>query len=105
MIEWKKDFNSNPSRMQASKEIQNGFNDMHNENKAKLRFKTIHGPGHADNLDAILIGKILSFELINNRTIAGKLKALGMYDIVITDSRTGQDILIMKSAIITIQGI
>ncbi len=57
-----------------------------------------------DNLDSILIGRILTIELSNNKAMTGKLKALGMYDLVLTDSRTGQDILIMKSSIITIQG-
>lgn len=78
------------------------------ENKAlkqsDFKYVTIHGPGHLDNLDKTLIGGILSFELSNGKIITGKLTGLGMYDIVVVDSRTGQSIIIMKSAIITVQG-
>ena len=49
-----------------------------NENKQNLRYKTIHGMGHMDNLDSILIGRILTIELSNNKAMTGKLKALGM---------------------------
>jgi len=79
------------------------MSELQSNDKMSLRFKTIHGIGHMDNLDSVLIGKILTIELANNKSITGKLKALGMYDLVLTESRTGQDILVMKSPILTIQ--
>ncbi len=80
------------------------MSELQTNDKMSLRFKTIHGMGHMDNLDSVLIGKILTIELANNKSITGKLKALGIYDLVLTDSKTGQDILVMKSAIMTVQG-
>jgi len=78
---------------------------MENQNdKMNMKYRTIHGTGHLDNLDSILIGRILTIETVNNKVITGKLKALGMYDLVITDSKTGQDVIIMKSSIMTIHG-
>jgi len=80
------------------------MSELQTNDKMSLRYKTIHGMGHMDNLDSVLIGKILTIELANNKSITGKLKALGIYDLVLTDSKTGQDILVMKSAIMTVQG-
>lgn len=75
-----------------------------NNKPDSMRFQSLWGMNHLDNLDRNLIGRILTFELINNRTYTGKLKALGMYDLVLTDSRTGQDIILMKAAVVTVQG-
>jgi len=47
---------------------------------------------------------LLTIELMNNKTVSGKLKGYGQFDIMITDSRTGQDLIIMKHAIISVQG-
>ena len=47
---------------------------------------------------------MLTIELMNNKTVSGKLKGYGQFDIMITDSRTGQDLIIMKHAIISVQG-
>ena len=47
---------------------------------------------------------VLSFELSNNRTLTGKLKSFGQFDVVITYSRTGQDIIVFKPAIIMATG-
>jgi len=41
---------------------------------------------------------------MNNKTVYGKLKGYGQFDIMVTDSRTGQDLIIMKHAIVSIQG-
>lgn len=67
------------------------------------RYLTIF-PNTIDNLGKHLIGNLLSIEMINNKTITGKLKSFGQYDIMITDSTTGQDIIIMKTGILTIRG-
>ncbi|MEM3846468.1 MAG: hypothetical protein QXU98_12300 [Candidatus Parvarchaeota archaeon] len=69
-----------------------------------LKYITIHGPGHLDNLDKALIGRLLTFKLINGEIITGRLIALGQYDVVVMDLRTGWNILIMKSSIITVTG-
>ncbi len=67
------------------------------------RFQTIYG-ATIDNFGKHLIGRTLSFELTNNKTITGKLKSFGQFDVVITDSRTGQDVIVFKHAIITATG-
>ncbi|MEM3192825.1 MAG: hypothetical protein QXU98_12620 [Candidatus Parvarchaeota archaeon] len=72
--------------------------------QSDFKYVTIHGPGHLDNLDKRLIGRIFTFELSNGKMITGKLAALGMYDLVVVDSKTGWSILIMKSGILTMQG-
>jgi len=41
---------------------------------------------------------------MNNKTVTGKLKGYGQFDIMVTDSRTGQDLIIMKHAIESVQG-
>lgn len=68
-----------------------------------FRYKTVFN-GSIDNFGKHLMGRILSIELSNNKIVTGRLKSFGQYDVILTDSRTGQDILLMKSAIITIQG-
>ncbi|MEM0134551.1 MAG: hypothetical protein QXU18_04900 [Thermoplasmatales archaeon] len=75
-----------------------------NENRAPKRFVTEFGDGHLDCLDAGLIGRQFSIELINNRTLTGKLRFIGQYDLILTDSRTGQDILVFKHAIVSVYG-
>ncbi len=73
------------------------------EDNRERRYQTIYG-NTVDNFGKHLIGRILTFELANGKMITGKLKSFGQYDIIITDSRTGQDILVMKHALITVQG-
>jgi sRNA-binding regulator protein Hfq len=36
--------------------------------------------------------------------ITGKLRSFGQFDVMIIDQRTGQSIIIMKHAILTVQG-
>ncbi|MEM3846650.1 MAG: hypothetical protein QXU98_13225 [Candidatus Parvarchaeota archaeon] len=75
------------------------------ENKPQnLKYITIHGPGHLDNLDKALIGRLLTFKLITGEVITGRLIALGQYDLVVVDQRTSWAILLMKSAIVSIMG-
>jgi sRNA-binding regulator protein Hfq len=68
------------------------------------RYNTPYGYGVLDNFGAQLVGKLLTFELMNNKTVTGKLKGYGQFDIMVTDSRTGQDYIIMKHAIVSVQG-
>jgi len=78
--------------------------EAHKEDKAKARYVTPYGYGVLDNFGAQLVGRLLTFELMNNKTVSGKLKGYGQFDIMVTDSRTGQDLIIMKHAIISVQG-
>jgi len=78
--------------------------EAHKEDKTKARYVTPYGYGVLDNLGAQLVGKLLTFELVNNKTVTGKLKGYGQFDIMVTDSRTGQDYIIMKHAIVSVQG-
>jgi len=74
------------------------------EDKIQGRYRTPYGYGVLDNFGAHLIGRLLTFELVNNKIVTGKLKAYGQFDVIVTDTRTGQDLIIMKHAITTIQG-
>ena len=74
------------------------------EDKAKARYVTPYGYGILDNFGAQLVGRLLTFELMNNKAVTGKLKGYGQFDIMVTDSRTGQDLIIMKHAIVSVQG-
>ncbi|MEM0135155.1 MAG: hypothetical protein QXU18_08025 [Thermoplasmatales archaeon] len=67
------------------------------------RYQTVY-PGQIDNFGKHLIGKLLTLELSNNKTVTGKLKSFGQFDIILIDSRTGQDILVFKHSILTVQG-
>ena len=78
--------------------------EAHKEDKTKARYVTPYGYGVLDNFGAHLVGKLLTIELMNNKTVSGKLKGYGQFDIIITDSRTGQDYIIMKHAIVSVQG-
>jgi sRNA-binding regulator protein Hfq len=78
--------------------------ETHKEDKAKARYVTPYGYGVLDNFGAQLVGKLLTFELVNNKTVTGKLKGYGQFDVMVTDSRTGQDLIIMKHAIVSVQG-
>ena len=78
--------------------------EAHKEDKTKARYLTPYGYGVLDNFGAHLVGKLLTIELMNNKTVSGKLKGYGQFDIMITDSRTGQDLIIMKHAIVSVQG-
>jgi len=78
--------------------------ETHKEDKTKARYITPYGYGVLDNFGAHLIGKLLTFELVNNKMVSGKLKGYGQFDIIVTDTRTGQDLIIMKHAIVSVQG-
>jgi len=78
--------------------------DRQKQDRMPARYNTPYGYGVLDNFGAQLVGKLLTFELMNNRTVTGKLKGYGQFDIMVTDSRTGQDYIIMKHAIVSIQG-
>ena len=68
-----------------------------------FRYQTIY-PGQIDNFGKQLIGRILTLELVNSKTITGKLVSFGQYDIIMMNSKTGQSILVMKHAIVSVQG-
>jgi len=74
------------------------------ERKQGIRYRTLYGPGILDNFGAHLIGRTLSIKLVNNEIVTGRMTGYGMYDIAVLDQRTGQILIIMKSAIITVQG-
>jgi len=78
--------------------------DRQKQDRMPARYNTPYGYGVLDNFGAQLVGKLLTFELVNNKTEAGKLKGYGQFDIMVTDSRTGQDYIIMKHAIVSVQG-
>ena len=78
--------------------------DRQKQDRMPARYNTPYGYGVLDNFGAHLVGKLLTFELMNNRTVTGKLKGYGQFDIMVTDSRTGQDYIIMKHAIVSVQG-
>ena len=78
--------------------------DRQKQDRMPARYNTPYGYGVLDNFGAQLIGKLLTFDLMNNRTVTGKLKGYGPFDIMVTDSRTGQDYIIMKHAIVSVQG-
>jgi sRNA-binding regulator protein Hfq len=78
--------------------------ETHKEDRAKARYVTPYGYGVLDNFGAQLVGKLLTFELMNNKTVSGKLKGYGQFDVIVTDTRTGQDLIIMKHAIVSVQG-
>jgi len=78
--------------------------DRQKQDRMPARYNTPYGYGVLDNFGAQLVGKLLTFELMNNRTVTGKLKGYGQFDIMVIDSRTGQDYIIMKHAIVSVQG-
>jgi len=78
--------------------------DRQKQDRMPARYNTPYGYGVLDNFGAQLVGKLLTFELVNNKTVTGKLKGYGQFDIMVTDSRTGQDLIIMKHAIVSVQG-
>jgi len=77
---------------------------MPKEEKTRIRYNTPYGYGVLDNFGGHLIGRQFTFELVNNKMVTGKLKGYGQFDIMVTDSRTGQDYIIMKHAIVSVQG-
>ena len=85
------------------KELVNSNGTDTEKSVPNFRYQTIY-PGQIDNFGKQLIGRILTLELVNNKTITGKLVSFGQYDIIIMDSRTGQNVLVMKHAIVTVQG-
>jgi len=78
--------------------------DTQKQDRMPNRYNTPYGYNILDNFGAHLVGRLLTIELMNNKTVSGKLKGYGQFDIMITDSRTGQDLIIMKHAIVSIQG-
>ncbi|MCL5874259.1 MAG: hypothetical protein M1161_02835 [Candidatus Thermoplasmatota archaeon] len=68
-----------------------------------FRYETIYN-GSIDNLGKHLLNRQLSFKLLDNTVVTGKMISFGQYDIVVIDSKTGQYILIMKTSIVTVQG-
>ncbi|MEM3192855.1 MAG: hypothetical protein QXU98_07615 [Candidatus Parvarchaeota archaeon] len=75
-----------------------------NENREQnFRYQTIY-PNAIDNFGKHLIGRLLTLELANNKTITGKLKSFGQFDVIITETKTGQDILVFKHAIVSVYG-
>jgi len=78
--------------------------DKQKQDKMPNRYNTPYGYGVLDNFGAHLVGKLLTIELMNNKTVSGKLKGYGQFDIMVTDSKTGQDLIIMKHAIVSVQG-
>ena len=78
--------------------------DRQKQDRMPARYNTPYGYGVLDNFGSHLVGRLLTFELMNNRTVTGKLKGYGQFDIMVTDSRTGQDYIIMKHAIVSVQG-
>ncbi len=83
------------------------FADSHGNDSERsapnFRYQTIY-PGQIDNFGKQLIGRILTLELVNSKTITGKLVSFGQYDIIMMNSKTGQSILVMKHAIVSVQG-
>jgi len=76
--------------------------DRQKQDRMPARYNTPYGYGVLDNFGTQLIGKLLTFELMNNRTVTGKLKGYGQFDVIVTDTRTGQDLIIMKHAIVLV---
>ena len=85
------------------KELVNSHGTDTEKSVPNFRYQTIY-PGQIDNFGKQLIGRILTLELVNNKTMTGKLVSFGQYDIIMMDSRTGQSILVMKHAIVSVQG-
>jgi len=78
--------------------------DRQKHDKEQFRYNTPYGYDVLDDFGVQLIGKILTFELANNKIVTGKLKGYGQFDVLLTDSRTGQDFILMKHAIVSIHG-
>jgi len=76
--------------------------DKQKKDRMATRYNTPYGV--LDNFGTHLVGKLLTVELTNNKTVSGKLKGYRQFDIMITDPSTGQDYIIMKHAIVSVQG-
>jgi len=76
--------------------------DKQKQDKGQFRYNTPYGYGVLDNFGAHLVGILLTSELVNNKMVSGKLKGYRQFDIIVTDTRTGQDLIIMKHAITTV---
>ena len=88
---------------ETKKESVNSHGTDTEKSATNFRYQTIY-PGQIDNFGKQLLGRLLTLELVNNKTITGKLVSFGQYDIIMMDSRTGQSVLIMKHAIVSVQG-
>ena len=89
----------------TKKELANshGTDSERSAPRQDFRYQTIFN-GSIDNLGKHLLNRQLSFKLLDNSLVTGKMISFGQYDLIVIDSRTGQSILIMKSAIVTVQG-
>ena len=87
----------------TKKEFANSHGNDSERSAPNFRYQTIY-PGQIDNFGKQLIGRILTLELVNSKTITGKLVSFGQYDIIMMNSKTGQSILVMKHAIVSVQG-
>ena len=85
------------------KEFANSHGNDTERSALNFRYQTIY-PGQIDNFGKQLIGRMLTLELVNSKIVTGKLVSFGQYDIILIDSKTGQSILVMKHAIVTVQG-
>ena len=88
---------------ETKKEFVNSHGTDTEKSVSANRYQTVY-PGTIDNFGKQLLGRLLTLELVNNKTITGKLVSFGQYDIIVMDSRTGQNVLIMKHAIVVVQG-
>ena len=88
---------------ETKKALVNSHSTDTEKSATNFRYQTIY-PGQIDNFGKQLLGRLLTLELMNNKTITGKLASFGQYDIIMIDSRTGQNILVMKHAIVSVQG-
>jgi hypothetical protein len=61
--------------------------DRQKQDKEQFRYNTPYGYDVLDDFGVQLIGKILTFELANNKIVTGKLKGYGQFDVLLTDSR------------------
>ncbi|MCW6158344.1 MAG: RNA chaperone Hfq [Thermoplasmatales archaeon] len=87
----------------TNKELTNSHGNDPEKSAPNFRYQTIY-PGQIDNFGKQLIGKMLTLELVNGKTITGKLASFGQYDIILIDSRTGQNVLVFKHAIVSVMG-
>ena len=88
---------------ETKKELVNSHGTDTERSVSANRYQTIF-PGTINNFGKQLLGRLLTLELVNNKTITGKLVSFGQYDIILIDSRTGQNVLVMKHAIESVEG-
>ncbi|MEM3490177.1 MAG: hypothetical protein QXP36_12755 [Conexivisphaerales archaeon] len=70
------------------------------ENRAQnFRYQTIY-PNVIENFGKHLVGRPLTLELTNNKTITEKPKSFGQFDTIIRETKDGHDIIVFKNAIV-----